>query len=87
MSLNIKNQRVHDLARRAAVLEGTTQTGAIEVALERLIADHDAREAISTRRERAERLLAWLDTNITDEDRAAIDRTMAEMYDEDGMPR
>lgn len=42
MVLNIKNQRVHDLARRAAEVTGKTQTGAIEEALERLLAEHDA---------------------------------------------
>lgn len=42
MGLNIKNQRVHDLARRAAEVTGKTQTGAIEEALERLLADLDA---------------------------------------------
>ena len=39
MSLNIKNERVHALARRAAALTGRTQTGAIEEALERLLTE------------------------------------------------
>lgn len=34
MGLNIKNQRVHDLAREAASRSGLTQTGVIEKALE-----------------------------------------------------
>lgn len=34
MSLNIKNQHVHDLAREAALRTGLTQTGVIEKALE-----------------------------------------------------
>ncbi|MDN5794568.1 MAG: type II toxin-antitoxin system VapB family antitoxin [Intrasporangium sp.] len=42
MSLNIKNDRVHDLARQAARVTGKTQTGAIEEALERLLRDYGA---------------------------------------------
>ena len=39
MSLNIKNERVHELAREAARRTGKSQTGVIEQALERLLAD------------------------------------------------
>ena len=39
MSLNIKNERVHELAREAARRTGQSQTGVIEQALERLLAD------------------------------------------------
>lgn len=42
MSLNIKNARVHELAREAARVTGKSQTGAIEEALERLLAAYDA---------------------------------------------
>ena len=42
MSLNIKNARVHDLARRAAEVTGKSQTAAIQEALERLLEAHDA---------------------------------------------
>lgn len=42
MGLNIKNQRVHDLAREAARVTGKSQTGAIEEALVRLLQAHDA---------------------------------------------
>jgi antitoxin VapB len=42
MSLNIKNPRVHELARAAARVTGKSQTGAIEEALERLLAAYDA---------------------------------------------
>lgn len=38
MSLNIKNPRVHELAREAARRTGKTQTGVIEVALEQFLA-------------------------------------------------
>lgn len=41
MGLNIKNQRVHDLAREAARITGKSQTSAIEEALERLLRAHE----------------------------------------------
>lgn len=46
MSLNIKNQHVHDLAREAARRTGKSQTSVIEEALERLLADleHEKRK-------------------------------------------
>jgi antitoxin VapB len=37
MGLNIKNERVHALAREAARVTGKSQTGAIEEALEQLL--------------------------------------------------
>lgn len=37
MGLNIKNERVHALARQAALVTGKSQTSAIEEALERLL--------------------------------------------------
>ena len=39
MSLNIKNEHVHELAREAARRTGKSQTGVIEEALEKLLAD------------------------------------------------
>lgn len=87
MSLNIKNERVHALAREAAEVTGRSQTGAIELALEKLLEEHRAEQRKLHKRERGEALLAWIRANITDEDRAAIDRAVEEMYDEDGLPR
>ena len=39
MSLNIKNDHVHELAREAARRTGKSQTSVIEEALEKLLAD------------------------------------------------
>ena len=46
MSLNIKNEHVHELAREAARLTGKSQTSVIEEALEKLLADleHERRK-------------------------------------------
>lgn len=40
MGLNIKNERVHSLAREAARVTGKSQTSAIEEALQLLLRDH-----------------------------------------------
>ncbi|HCE60895.1 MAG TPA: hypothetical protein DER11_05830 [Janibacter terrae] len=40
MGLNIKNERVHELARQAAAATGLSQTGAVEEALRRLLEDY-----------------------------------------------
>ncbi len=69
MGLNIKNQRVHDLARRAAEVTGKTQTGAIEEALEQLLRSYDA----DPKEEELERRLARI--------RAIVDRITAEPVD------
>ena len=57
MSLNIKNERVHALAREAARVTGKTQTGAIEMALEELLAEHSVAEK-ADRQGRLDRLMA-----------------------------
>lgn len=46
MSLNIKNERVHDLVRELAKLTGQNQTSAVEMAVVRMLAEErDTREA------------------------------------------
>ena len=57
MSLNIKNERVHELAREAAQVLGTTQTSAIEEGLRLLLREHGADPDESVRTERLQRLL------------------------------
>ncbi|WP_420114184.1 type II toxin-antitoxin system VapB family antitoxin, partial [Pseudactinotalea sp.] len=49
MGLNIKNERVHALAREAAAITGKSQTGAIEEALQRLLASYGADPEASRR--------------------------------------
>lgn len=39
MSLNIKNERVHDLVRELARLTGQNQTSAVEMAVVRMLAE------------------------------------------------
>lgn len=89
MSLNIKNQRVHDLAREAARVTGKTQTSAIEEALVLLLKEYDADPAQRERERklaRVRQITADFDRDLTDEDRARI-RTYKEwMYDDNGFP-
>ena len=90
MSLNIKNERVHELARRAAALTGKTQTGAIREALERFIAERGADPAADPEEARQRRIdLLWseITADTSDADRARTRRTMDELYDDSGLPR
>lgn len=52
MSLNIKNDRVHALAREAARVTGKSQTGAIEEALEHLLKEYGDGPAVAEKRRR-----------------------------------
>ena len=88
MSLNIKNERVHGLARAAAELTGKSQTAVIEEALQGYLdrlAEIDQREV---RRRRLDIVFAEIDrARITDEDRAETHRIMGSLYDpETGLP-
>jgi len=84
MGLNIKNEHVHDLARQAARLTGMSQTGVIEAALERYLADL-TQPAAATRLARVHEILADVDRRLTDGDRAALGTD--DLYDDAGLPR
>jgi antitoxin VapB len=87
MSLNIKNERVHALAREAARRTGKSQTSVIEEALERLLADLSQEDDEVARRARLDALMREIEAETTDADREATRRFMQEMYDEHGLPR
>ncbi|HWJ65626.1 MAG TPA: type II toxin-antitoxin system VapB family antitoxin [Nocardioides sp.] len=89
MSLNIKNERVHALAREAARVTGKTQTSAIEEALEKLLADYGADPAATDRQRRMdivrEIALEWHD--LTETEGADRIQGEADLYDpETGLP-
>lgn len=87
MAMNIKNPRVHDLARQAAALTGASQTSALETALEQYLVRLEASDdTVARRLARARVLVAQIRDSFTDEERDAIRREQAEMYDEDGLP-
>jgi antitoxin VapB len=85
MSINIKNPRVHELARRAAALTGESQTSVIERALVKLLDELEAESIADSRRRRVERILADIDRRLTDADRLAL--STDDLYDEAGLPR
>jgi antitoxin VapB len=89
VSLNIKNQRVHDLAREAARVTGKSQTGAILEALERLLAAYDADPAevrVRAKLDLVTTLVAEYAADPGDEERAL--RRVEDLYDEStGLPR
>lgn len=90
MSLNIKNQRVHELARRAAAATGKSQTGAIEEALTRLLEDLGEHPADSQRQHRLDvvhALLANIDLELARAEPGEVADVEA-LYDEQtGLPR
>lgn len=84
MSLNIKNERVHELAREAARRTGKTQTSVIEEALARLLADLDPEPQVQNRLHRVQRILDDVDRRLTDDDRASM--STDQLYDDRGLP-
>ncbi len=89
MGLNIKNEHVHDLARAAALVTGKSQTGAIEEALERLLASYGADPEAT----RVQRKLDVVENILldyrSDPGRAAPEiSTIEDLYDDaTGLPR
>lgn len=86
MGLNIKNAQVHALAREVARRTGTTQTSAIEEALERRLADLADADEEAARRRRLYRLMDEIEAETTDEQRVATRAVQDEMYDDSGLP-
>lgn len=84
MAINIKRERVHELARQASALTGTSQTDVIESALERYLADL-LRKRRPSRRERVDALLTLVDAEMTAQTRTAL--TTDNLYDDAGLPR
>lgn len=80
MSLNIKNPRVHSLAREAAQRTGQTQTSVIEQALEQYLRslDNDA-----GRRDQIDELVSEMAERIAD---SGGPLSTDELYDQYGLP-
>ncbi len=83
VSLNIKNEHVHDLVRKAAERTGLNQTSVVERALSELLArldvEADAREA------RVDAIL--LDIRAAMREPGPPLLTDDDLYDETGLPR
>jgi antitoxin VapB len=92
MSLNIKNERTHALVRRLADLTGTSQTSAVEDAVQRRLDEvlreqRDADDDQARRRARVDLILTDVRADLTDADRALLRGADADLYDEAGLPR
>ena len=86
MSLNIKNERVHQLVRDAAQRTGLSQTSVIEEALKHYLRDLDEEQGATRRR--VDEILAVFDARLTDQDRAEMTKMMDDLYDDEtGLPR
>jgi antitoxin VapB len=92
VSLNIKNEHTHALVRRLADLTGSSQTSAVEEAVQRRLDEVLAERAAATedptaRRARVEAILAAARADLTDAERRLLRRADADLYDESGLPR
>ena len=89
MSLNIKSERAVALVRELAARTGTNQTAAIEDAVARRLSELDREEAAraESRRAAAQSTLRELDKLLTADDKRAIGRNQADLYDDTGLPR
>ncbi|MGL5818459.1 MAG: type II toxin-antitoxin system VapB family antitoxin [Phycicoccus sp.] len=89
MGLNIKNERVHALAREAARVTGKTQTSAIEEALEQLLRAHGADPDASRRTHKVDLVRSIVAAYAAEPRRADGEiRGADDLYDaETGLPR
>lgn len=87
MSLNIKNEKVHEMVRRLAELTGQSQTSAVEDAVRRRLEEVDGEKE----KRQAEKLAAI--NRIVERSRlrggtwADYEAIIDDMYDEQGLPR
>ena len=85
MSLNIKNEHVHALAREAARRTGKSQTGVIEEALERLLADLEQEGRKVGLKEDVMAIVEDFQARLTPEDRERMNTDW--LYDDEtGLP-
>lgn len=88
MGLNIKNDRVHALAREAARVTGKSQTGAIEEALERLLEAYGADPGHAALQSRLDTVRGIVAAYVADPGRHGPIRRIEDLYDDaTGLPR
>ena len=85
MSLNIKNEEVHDMVRRLADLTGQTQTSAVEEAVRRRLTEIEHENDLEARIERimaiGRRTAALMDPELKKIPHGDL------LYDELGLPK
>jgi antitoxin VapB len=87
VSLTIKNARVRELALEAARRTGRSQTGVIELALQKLLDAMEHGDATAMKRARMDTVLSEIRAVLSDEDRQALATATDGLYDQDGLPR
>jgi antitoxin VapB len=91
MSLNIKDERTHELVRELARRTGSSQTAAVREAVEHRLAelspDSDEERSTEWRRAAVQRLVREFQDALTDEDRKRIRSADRWLYDDNGLPR
>jgi antitoxin VapB len=85
MSLNIKNERVHELAREAAAKSGQSQTSVVETALRHYLDELDREATHEARMKRVYEILADVHARI-EADPERYDFSTDFLYDENGLP-
>lgn len=85
MSLNIKNERVHDLVREASRLTGKSQTSVVEDALRAYLERIEREQSRAEKDKRLYDALARIDARVAarPED---YDFSSDFLYDENGLP-
>lgn len=87
MSLNIKNEEVHDAVRELARMLGVSQTSAVEVAVRAKLAELDEERQRADRERRIRQAVAELQQAFKDAD-TDLWQVMEDLYDpETGLPR
>lgn len=84
MSLNIKNERVHALAREAANRTGQSQTSVVAQALTRLLEDLDRQSKPDVRRRIASDIACDFERRL--KELGERDLSSDWMYDDRGLP-
>ncbi|MDL9978919.1 type II toxin-antitoxin system VapB family antitoxin [Microbacterium candidum] len=82
MSLNIKNDDVHEAVRELADALGVSQTSAVEIAVRAKLAELDSRRDARVARLRS--TVATAQAAFADVDLRTVE---ADLYDEAGLPR
>ncbi|MFL0460978.1 type II toxin-antitoxin system VapB family antitoxin [Kytococcus sedentarius] len=85
--MNIKNERVHALARRAAQMEGMSQTSVLERALEEFLARHEREGGGEDREARATQLVTQIRDGLDLPSGGTLADDLADLYDAEGLPR
>lgn len=87
MSLNIKNERVHEMVRRLAELTGQSQTSAVEDAVRRRLEEMSASVRADEQRRHDEFDDALKRLQSLPDVGPSYEEIMDDMYDEMGLPR